>query len=105
MGRLVHVSTAMGCTVHWGPASPHKYSEVVLGADARVAAGTAVRVAAGKVRAHVVDAIGEERPEPETETAANKESGSTELDEAAPTCSARERGPAVKPEGEEAGEE
>ena len=31
----------------------------------------------------MVDAIGEERLEPETETAANKESGSTELGEAA----------------------
>ena len=40
-----------------------------------------MEVAAGRVRAHVVDAIGEERLGPEVETAANKESGSTELDE------------------------
>ena len=56
-----------------------------MDAVARVAAGTTVEVAAGRVRAHVVDAIGEERLEPETETAANEESGSTELGEAAAT--------------------
>ena len=61
-----------GCTVHWGPASSQRYLEVVLAAAADVAAGTTVEVAAGRVRAHVVDAIGEGRLEPETETAANK---------------------------------
>ena len=77
-----------GCTVHWGPASSQKYLEVVLDAVARVAAGTTVEVAAGRVRAHVVDAIGGERLEPETETAANNESGSTGLDQAAAAAEA-----------------
>ena len=74
-----------GFTVHWGQGNSQNYLEVVLDAVARVAAGTTVEVAAGRVRAHVVDAIGEERLEPETETAANEESGSTELGEAAAT--------------------
>ena len=75
------------CTVHWGPENL-KYSEVVLAATADVAADTTVGVVASRVRARVVDAIGEEQLEPETETAANKESGSTELDEAAATAGA-----------------
>ena len=47
-----------------------------------------MEVAAGRVRTHVADAIGEERLEPETGTAAKEESGSTELDEAAATAEA-----------------
>ena len=57
-----HVSVRhRGCTVHWGPENSKKYLEVVLAATREVAAGTTVEAAADTIRAHVVDAIGEER--------------------------------------------
>ena len=86
-----HVSVRhRGCTVHWGPENSKKYLEVVLAAAREVAAGTTVEAAADRVRAHVVDAIGEERLEPATAEGATTESGSTELGEEAAAEAAKE---------------
>ena len=72
-----------GCTVHWGPESSERYLEVVLDAVTRVAAGTTVEATADRIRAHVADAIGEERLELETATEATNKSGDEELGEEA----------------------
>ena len=77
-----------GFTVHWGPEQSRRYLEVVVAAAAEVAAGTTMEAAADRVRAHVVDAIGEERLEPATARGATTKSGSTELGEGA--CAAAE---------------
>ena len=87
-----HVSVRhRGCTVHWGPENSRKYLEVVLAAAAEVAAGTTVEAAADRVRAHVVEAIGEERLEPATARGATTESGRTELGEEAVAEAAKEK--------------
>jgi len=87
-----HVSVRhRGCTVHWGPENSRKYLEVVLAAAAEVAAGTTVEAAADRVRAHVVEAIGEERLEPATARGATTESGRTELGEEAAAEAAKEK--------------
>ena len=80
-----------GCTVHWGPDNSKKYLEVVLAATREVAAGTTVEAAADKIRAHVVDAIGEERLEPATAEGATTESESTELGEEAAAEATRKK--------------
>ena len=62
-----------------------------MAAAADVAAGTTVEAAADKVRAYVVDAIGEERLEPATAIGATTESGSTGLGEEAAAEAARKK--------------
>jgi hypothetical protein len=87
-----HVSVRhRGCTVHWGPENSKKYLEVVLAATREVAAGTTVEAAADTIRAHVVDAIGEERLEPATAEGATTESESTELGEEATAEATRKK--------------
>ena len=87
-----HISVRhRGMTVHWGPESSNKYLEVVLDAVARVAAGTTVEAAADRVRAYVVDAIGEERLEPDTAAGATNESGDEKLGEEAAAEAAKEK--------------
>ena len=80
-----------GCKVHWGPGQSKKYLEVVLAATREVAAGTAVEAAADRVRACVVDAIGEERLELETAAGATNKSGDEELGEEAAAEAAKEK--------------
>ena len=75
------------CTVHWGPASSKRY----LAAATEVAAGTTVEATADRVRAHVVDAIGEERLEPEPATGATNEIGDEGLGEGAAAEAAKEK--------------
>ena len=80
-----------GCIVHWGPEQSRKYLEVVLAAAAEVAAGTTVEAAADRIRAYVVDAIGEERLEPETAAGATNKSGDEKLGEEAAAEAAKEK--------------
>ena len=62
-----------------------------MAATREVAAGTTVEAAADTIRAHVVDAIGEERLEPATAEGATTESESTELGEEAAAEATRKK--------------
>ena len=62
-----------------------------MAATREVAAGTAVEATTDRVRAYVVDTIGEERLEPVTAAAATNESRDEELGEEAATKAAKEK--------------
>ena len=92
MGRSVHISAAQGMYGSLGTGVVTKIFGGGVGGDegsAAIAAGRsttvehAVEAAAGRVRAHIADAIGEERVEPETAAGATNESGDEMLGEKA----------------------